>query len=336
LFTLPIAIRTEKGAQQPLIQAYMKKTLLILFILLVSMISSAQQDPQFSQYMFNLAGINPGSVGSTDKICLSGMNRQQWVGFPGAPSASQFNVNTPINPFGLNSGIGFSILSDNLGFNNDLGLSAAYAYRLDIGSGVLGIGVNLGLFNKALNAEWYIPSELSGSVQPDSDPLIPQKDESQIAFDMGFGLYYSTDNLYFGISANHLNQAKIKYETSTPYLARHYYAVAGYRYQLSNPLFEILPSAIIKSDGRTNSFDVSTLVRYNKKFWGGVSYRAGDAVTGIIGVELFNGIRVGYSYDFNTSSIGNYSKGSHEFSLGYCFSLSLDKTPQKYRSIRFL
>ena len=119
-------------------------------------------------------------------------------------------------------------------------------------------------------------------------------------------------------------------------LFHHYYAVAGYRLQLSDPLFEILPSAIIKSDGRTNSFDVSALVRYNKKFWGGVSFRAGDAFAGIIGFELFNGIRIGYSYDFNTSSIGNYSKGSHEFTLGYCFTLSLDKAPQKYRSIRFL
>ena len=314
----------------------MKKDLCIFILLFLGMISYSQQDPQFTQYMFNLESFNPGYVGSTDMICLSGVNRQQWVGFPGAPSASHFNVNAPIRPFGLSSGIGLSILSDNLGFNKDLGLSAAYAYRLDIGSGTLGIGINLGMFNKALEAEWYIPSELEGSTTPDSDPSIPKKDESQIAFDMGLGLFYSTDNLYFGISTTHLNQAQIRYETSNPYLARHYYAVAGYRFQLSNPLFEILPSALIKSDGKTNSFDVSTLVRYNKKFWGGVSYRAGDAFAGIIGFELFNGIRVGYSYDFNTSSIGNYSKGSHEFTLGYCFKLSLDKTPQKYRSIRFL
>lgn len=314
----------------------MKKDLLILFFLKLCLVATAQQDPQFSQYMFNIANFNPGSVGSSNNICLSGVHRQQWVGFPKAPIATSFNVNAPVRPFGLSSGVGLNILSDELGFNNDLGLSAAYAYQLNIGSGSLGIGVNLGFFNKALKAEWYIPSELSGSTPPASDPSIPAQDESQIAFDMGFGLFYSTENLYFGISASHLNQAKIRYETSTPYLARHYYAVAGYRMQMSNPLFEILPSVIIKSDGRSNSLDVSGLVRYNKKFWGGVSYRPGDAVVGIFGVELFNGVRVGYSYDFITSSIGNYSKGSHEFTLGYCFSLSLDKTPQKYRSIRFL
>ena len=302
------------------------------------MVSYSQQDPLFSQYMLNLANFNPGFAGSSDMICLSGATRQQWMGFPGKPASSFFNANAPVKPFGISSGVGLSILSDNLAFNNNLALSATYAYRLSIGSGTLGIGVDLGLYNQALSATWYIPDNPSRTdiQQPGQDPSIPQEKESQIAFDMGFGLFYNTDNLYFGLSATHLNKPKINFEEANPYLARHYYAVAGYRFQLSNPLFEILPSAIFRSDGRINSFDVSGLVRYNKKFWGGVSYRAGDALTGIIGVELFNGVRLGYSYDFTTSDLGNYSTGSHEFTLGYCFSLSLDKAPQKYKSIRFL
>lgn len=316
----------------------MRKTVGILILSLVSVILYSQQDPHFSQYMFNLANINPGYAGSSDKICLSGVTRQQWMGFPGKPAVSFFNANAPVKPFGISSGVGLSILSDNYAFNNDLGLSATYAYRLSIGSGTLGIGVNLGLYNQALSASWYIPDVPGRSdiQQPAQDPSIPQEKESKIAFDMGFGLFYNSDNLYFGISSTHLNKPKIKYETANPYLARHYYAIAGYRFQLSNPLFEILPSAIFRTDTRTNSFDVSALVRYNKRFWGGVSYRAGDALIGIIGFELFNGLRIGYSYDFTTSDIGNYSSGSHEFSLGYCFSLSLDKAPQKYKSIRFL
>ena len=77
-------------------------------------------------------------------------------------------------------------------------------------------------------------------------------------------------------------------------------------------------------------------MKYNKRFWGGVSYRAGDAIVGIVGLELFNGVRIGYSYDFTTSRISKYSSGSHEITVGYCFDLSLDKSPQKYKSIRFL
>ena len=310
----------------------------IAILSLVSMIVYSQNDTPFSQYMYTLAAVNPGYAGSTDQICLSGATRQQWMGFPGKPTSSFFNAHAPIKPFGISSGVGLSILSDNLAFDNNLALAATYAYRLSIGAGTLGIGVDIGLYNQAFAATWYIPDNPNRSdiQQPGQDPSIPLEKESQIAFDLGFGLYYKADNLYFGISSKHINKPVIRFETANPYLARHYYAIAGYRFQLSNPLFEILPSAIFRTDGRINSFDVSGLVRYNKKFWGGVSYRAGDALIGIIGFELFNGLRVGYSYDFTTSEIGNHSNGSHEFTLGYCFSLSLDKAPQKYKSIRFL
>ena len=317
----------------------MSRRLSILILSLVSMIAYSQQDTPFSQYMYTMAAVNPGFAGSSDQICISGATRQQWVGFPGKPASTFFNANAPIKPFGLSSGVGLSIMNNTQGFSNNLALAGTYAYRQSIGTGTLGIGVDVGLFNQAFSsASWYIPDNPTRTdiQQPGQDPSIPNEDESQIVFDLGFGLYYNTDNIYFGVSVKHLNRPTIKFETANPYLARNYYAVAGYRFQLSNPLFEILPSAIFRSDGRTNSFDVSGLVRYNKKFWGGVSYRAGDALIGIIGVELFNGLRVGYSYDFNLSELANHSKGGHEVTLGYCFSLSLDKAPQKYKSIRFL
>ena len=121
------------------------------------------------------------------------------------------------------------------------------------------------------------------------------------------------------------------------YLARHYYATAGYDLQMANPLFEVMPSFVLSSDGRVNQLYVNTNVRYNKRFWGGVSYRTGEnAVVGIVGVELFNGIRVGYSYDFDFSKLNTVSNGSHELTVGYCFDLSMEKSPQKYKSIRFL
>jgi type IX secretion system PorP/SprF family membrane protein len=286
--------------------------------------------------MFNMAAINPGYVGSSDMICLSAINRQQWVGFEGAPNYSFFNANASVKPLGIKSGVGLSILSDNIAFNKDLSFSGAYAYRLDIGQGTLGIGVNLGLYNKRLEVdEWKYLSDIG--INPDNDPAVPGVDESRMLFDMSFGVFYKTDNLFFGLSTSHLNQPKVKYaEAMDSYISRHYYALAGYRIQLPNPLIEILPSVFLKTDGRGNQIDASALIRYNKKIWGGVSYRAGDALTGIIGFELFNGLRIGYSYDFTTSDIGNYSHGSHEFTLGYCFSLSLEKTPQKYKSIRFL
>jgi type IX secretion system PorP/SprF family membrane protein len=110
----------------------------------------------------------------------------------------------------------------------------------------------------------------------------------------------------------------------------------GYTLQLPNPSLELLPSLFVYSDGKIAQFTVTSLLRYNKKVWGGVSYRAGDALIGIIGLELFNGIRIGYSYDFTISDMGKTSGGSHEFMVNYCFDLSLGKSPMKYKSIRFL
>jgi len=282
--------------------------------------------------------INPGSAGSHDKICLNAAHREQWVGFGGgAPSTSFFSADAAFSFFGADHGAALNVLNDALGWEKNLGLSLSYAYRLDLGKGKLGLGVNLGMLNKALKIgdEGWLPPDGTGDVA--GDPAIPQTDESRVAFDMGLGIFYRTENLFLGISTTHLNQSRIKYETATSYLVRHYYVTAGYTLQLANPLFEVMPSFVLSSDGRANQLYVNTNVRYNKRFWGGVSYRTGEeAVVGIVGVELFNGVRIGYSYDFAISKIGRYSDGTHELTVGYCFDLSMDKSPQKYKSIRFL
>ena len=264
-------------------------------------------------------------------ICFTAFNRQQWKGFEGAPTTSLFNVNSPLKLFGMSSGIGLSIMNDKAGFEKDLGIGLSYAYRADVGSGKMGIGLSFGMHNKSLDASEWKPPENS------TDDLIPTGGESTFALDIGLGLFYKTDNLYLGISTIHLNEPNIEYTTtSVPYFKRHYYISAGYNIQLSNPLFEIQPSIFIKSDGTISQVSFNTNVLYNKRLWGGVSYRVGDAIIGIIGLELFNGIKIGYSYDFITSDIGSYSQGSHEFMVGYCFSINVDKTPQKYKSVRFL
>ncbi len=312
------------------------RLILAISLLFTFILTHAQQDTDFSQSGSWLSFINPGSAGSKDKICLNAAHRQQWVGFRGAPSTSFFSADAPFSLFGANHGAAISILNDVYGFNTDLGLSLSYAYRLELGKGKLGIGVKFGILNEALELGsdgWTIPDGI-GDVA--GDPAIPQNSESRVAFDMGLGVFYKTDNLFFGISTTHLNEPRIRYENATPFLVRHYYATAGYILQMANPLFEVMPSFVLRSDGRVNQLYVNTNVRYNKRFWGGVSYRTGDAVVGILGVELFNGVRVGYSYDYSLSKIGKYNDGTHELTIGYCFDLSTDKSPQKYKSIRFL
>ena len=306
-------------------------------LLFVVSLTYGQEDPSFSQTGSWMSLINPGSAGSNDKICLNAAHREQWVGFKGAPSTSFFSAEAPFSFFGANHGAAISILNDALGFNKNLAIALSYAYRLDLGKGKLGLGINFGIRNKALelgDPGWLVPDGI-GDVA--GDPAIPQSSESRVVLDMGLGVFYRTDNLFLGISTTHLNEPRIKYENATPYLVRHYYVTAGYNLQMANPLFEVMPSFVLKSDGRANQLYVNTNVRYNKRFWGGVSYRTGEeAIVGIIGVELFNGVRIGYSYDFDISKIGRYNDGTHELTVGYCFDLSLDKNPQKYKSIRFL
>jgi len=312
-----------------------KLNIAFLFLLIIIQPVLSQQDPLSSHYMFNTLTYNPGIAGTSGMICATALNRQQWVGFKGAPSTTVFNISAPIAPFKIKSGVGLLVESDNVGFDKDINLSASYSYLMELGTGKLGIGLSLGMLNKTLSPTWSIPT--GDSHTPASgDPLIPENKESYVAFDAGFGLFYKTEKYYAGLSVTHLNQPKIKFSKGTPYISRHYYLTAGYVLQLPNPSLELLPSVFAFSDGKVTQFTVTSLLRYNKKVWGGVSYRAGDALIGMVGFELFNGIRLGYAYDFTLSDIRKTSSGSHEFMVNYCFDLSLGKSPMKYKSIRFL
>lgn len=312
-----------------------KLNIAFLFLVILMQPVLSQQDPLSSQYMFNNLTYNPGVAGTSGMICATAINRQQWVGFKGAPSTTVFNISAPVSPFKIKSGVGLLIESDKVGFDKDINLSFSYSYLIDIGAGKLGLGVNLGMINKSLSPTWEIPS---GDLHTPAsgDPLIPENKESYVAFDAGLGAFLKSEKYYAGLSVTHLNQPKIKYSKGTPYISRHYYATAGYILQLPNPSLELLPSVFAFSDGKAAQVTITSLVRYNKKVWGGVSYRAGDALIGIIGFELYNGLRLGYSYDFTLSDVSKNSSGSHEFMVNYCFDLSLGKSPMKYKSIRFL
>jgi len=285
--------------------------------------------------MFANPTFNPGASGSSGMICATAINRSQWIGLPGAPVTTTFNVNAPIKLFGSQSGVGLMVRSDKAGFDSDIGISLAYSYFLDLGPGKLGIGLSAGMLNKTLDPSWIIPTG-DVYVPPAGDPLIPESKESYVAFDAGLGAFYKTDDYYAGFSVTHLNQAEIRYTKGTPYLTRQYYLTGGYNFTMANPAFEIKPSVLAVSDGKVMQLTLSSIVVYNKKAWGGVSYRSGDAIIGLIGFELFNGIRLGYSFDYSLTDVMKNTSGSHEFLINYCFEISSGRSPMKYKSVRFL
>jgi len=310
----------------------LEKSLIILFSMMLFFGAFGQQDPQFSQIMYNQMSVNPGFAGSSGLIGANVINKIQWVGFDGAPTTTSFNVNAPVSPFGFKSGVGMNILSDNPGFNKDLGLSFSYAARFKAGKGMLGVGASGGFINNSIDPKWNYPDA-------SLDDAVPQGKQSSVNLDLGFGLYYNTDNMYFGVSATHLNGTKMNKAVKPAHYTRQYYLTGGYILNMPNPSWQFNPSVFVVSDLFLSQISLSANLKYNKKFWGGVSYRIGrlgEAITGMLGVELFNGLRIGYAYEFSMREISNYNDGSHEFMLGYSFTLKKERPPQQFKSIRFL
>jgi type IX secretion system PorP/SprF family membrane protein len=316
----------------------MKKLFSLLYLLnIFSLVAYSQQDPQFTNNMHYKLGVNPGYAGAENAISGLILKRYQWEGIRGAPETLAFSVDAALNIFGRPGGLGLNIVNDQLGFEKNIMINTSYAYKTEMSLGNLGFGLSLGVINKNINGEWTIPEDDYGIYTPvTSDPAIPQGETSQMAFDIGGGVYISSNQYFMGLSVTHINQAAIKYaELVSTYLSRHYYFMGGYNIKLTNPLFELRPSVLFKTDLAAWQMDVNANIIYDDRFWGGISYRFNDAVALLMGVEMFNGLRVGYSFDLVTSAIGYYGFASHELFVSYSIDLERDRS-KKYKSIRFL
>ena len=317
----------------------MKKIFAFFFSVIVFEFASySQQDPQYTNNMYYKLGVNPGYAGAENAMSGLFLNRYQWEGFKGAPKTLVFSMDAAVNMFGTTGGIGLNFIKDQLGFEENTIVNASYAYKTSLSFGDLGVGLSVGLYSKAFNAaEWESTDDImGGSSGGEGDYLIPQGEASQMAFDAGLGLYLSSNHYYIGASVTHINQAAIKYaDLASIYLARHYYLMGGYNIKLSDPLFELRPSFLFKSDLAVWQLDVNTNVVFDDKFWGGVSYRVNDAIALLVGLEMVNGLKVGYSFDLVTWAGSRYGFASHEIFVTY--SVDLDKNrSQKYKSVRFL
>lgn len=323
-----------------------KQTLLILTLIVLSFkITMAQQIPNVNYFMYDHARTNPGSLGSKDMVCASLIFRESTMGIEGSPQNVLANVETPFNLFGMKHGVGLSVYNDEIGFNSDINVKIGYALRFNVADGTLGIGFNGNLYQHTLNTSEFEVGDLG----EEDDPYIPQGSQENLqSFGVGVGLFYRSEDIYLGASVANVYSSDIEYEsdpTSTTanssllQMRPHYYLTAGYTFQLSNPAYEIEPSVLFFSDGVSTTFDLNGTLTYNKRIWGGVSYRAGSpasAVIGMIGFMVFDGLKVGGAYEYNTSALSSYSNGGFEVLLNYCFKLGVEKSPKRYRSVRYL
>ncbi len=320
----------------------MKKTLTLIAFSITGLVTFAQQDAQFSMNMFNRLSVNPGYAGTNKALCATILYRDQWDKFPGAPKTGLLSIDYGQIAHG---GVGFTIDQDQLGFDKTLKAKLAYSYHLQLGSGVLGIGLDAGMINKSMTGNFIAPDGTSTIGGGGTDNSIPWTGTSATTYDVGFGLYYSTEKLYVGLSSTHLPAQKINdkssalntYPSSYDFqyqIARHYYIMAGYKFPLGTQ-FDLTPSILTKSDASSTQVDINLLARWNKMVFIGASYRLTDAIPVMVGLE-YKGFKLGYAYDVTLSALKAHSSGTHELMLGYCKKFVKPEHKQGHMNVRFL
>ena len=304
------------------------KKIIILIVAVISVITvSAQQDPQFTQNMFNKLANNPGFAGSRGVIATSILHRSQWMGFNdggAAASTQNFSIDAEL-PF-LYGGVGLNVVNDNIAEFSNLGLQASYAYRTELGVGQIGMGMSVGMYQSGLNGG-ALKSAQSG------DPAIPTGEVKGSSLDIGAGIYYNTQDVYVGLSSAHMTEPTVEWSDGKDFdLTRHYFLIAGYYHELSS-LLSLNPSIYLKSDGATSQLDINTNLIYNNKLWGGVSYRLDEGLSLLAGMNVNEDFRFGLAYDV---TMMNAMSNSLEFMLGYNFKIKTNKAISKYKNPRFL
>lgn len=314
----------------------MKRLLLTIILSLTVGWLIAQQDPQFSHNMFTNMAINPAYAGASEAICVTALVRQQWMGFED-PTGDKTNPKTMFFSLdgeipAISSGLGLVIINDKIAFEDNTSVKLAYAFRMPLGPGRLGIGAQINFMQKSIDFSKYIPKDKD-------DPLLMSKNvQTDMLMDYAAGVYYNTPEFFAGISATQLSQAEFAAvaDGAKPSLKRHYYIIGGYNYSYS-PALVFKPSILIKTDFVSTQYDINARVHMNDLLYGGLSYRPQDALVALAGIEKGNWI-FGVSYDITTSLMGSgkRSSGSVELFGKYCFKIVIPKYQQGHRTARYL
>ncbi|MBU2951173.1 type IX secretion system membrane protein PorP/SprF [Tamlana agarivorans] len=275
----------------------------------------AQQLPQFTQYMYNTISINPAYAGSRDVLSIVGLHRSQWVGFKGGPITQTLSINTPLRNDRI--GLGLSFMEDDLGPQNFTYLYADFSYAIPTGkNGKLSFGVKGGATIFSFDSNFRLDSDNK------NDPLI-YGTEDRWSPNIGAGIYWSTDRLYFGLSAPRILNTDMHKKNGFEALEHiSYYFTGGVVVDISKQ-FKFKPAFLIKAiTGAPLSYDLTANFLYNEKFWLGASYRINEetsAIGGIVDFQISKQLRIGYAYEKPISDIARYTSGTHELLLMYEF-----------------
>jgi type IX secretion system PorP/SprF family membrane protein len=290
----------------------MKKTYIALLVcVVISFAGRAQQDPMFTQYMFNTLSINPAYAGIADALSVTAIHRSQWVGFDGAPVTQTISLHTPLRKESIS--VGGSVVNDQHGPVKQTGIYADASYRIFFDNSRLAFGLKAGLnlfsanlldLNPTTEGDQAFAANISGKALPN----------------FGFGMMWYNKKTYVGISTPKLLENELL-DGSLPtfdYNAerRHFFVIAGTVFPISNYV-QFKPSTLIKVvNGAPPGVDVTANFLFYDKFWAGAMYRWQDALGVLLQYELNNKFRIGYAFDYTLSNLSKYSNGSHEIMLG--------------------
>ena len=317
----------------------MKNGCLLLIMMLTVLdvfVASAQQDPQYTQYMYNTQIVNPGYAGTREAVSFGLLYRTQWVGLDGAPDSATFNANMPIGVL-ENMGLGLSFVTESIGPAKESNLNVDYAYRITTSTeGQLSFGLKAGID--------FLDVDFNRLNLPDGegvgeDPNFPDNVDNKLQPQIGAGVYYYTNNFYVGLSTpnflttKHFDESNVQDTqfTSVSSESVHYFLIAGYVFDLSEDL-KFKPATLVKAvGGAPLQWDASANFLIKDKFTIGAAYRWSAALSAMAGFQISDEMFLGVGYDYQTTELEQYSDGSYEFILTY----DIFKKPERVLTPRF-
>ncbi len=288
----------------------MRTKILIFALMLTCYTGLAQQDAQYTQYMYNTININPGYAGSRGVMSIFGLHRTQWVGLDGAPTTNAFSINTPINNSRL--GVGLSLVNDRIGPTSDNTISADLSYTIPMNEDYklsFGVKASGNIFN--LDTNKLTPAQAN-------DPNL-QNFDNEFSPNFGAGVYLHSDKFYLGLSVpNFLQDSKYNDNDVAVFQERmNFYFIGGYVFDIGSSV-KFKPAVLTKLvTGAPLQVDASANFLFFDKLMLGGAYRWDAAVSALAGFQVTDGLFIGYSYDMETTELRRYNSGSHEVFLRF-------------------
>lgn len=287
-------------------------------ILLVCSAASAQQDPQYTQYMYNTQVVNPAYAGNREVLSFGLLGRTQWVSLEGSPETGTFTVNSPIGLYD-NMGLGLSIVYDKIGpaIESNVVVDYSYAIRF-VNDAKLSFGLKAGL--DMLDVDY---TKLT--IYDADDPHFQNNVDNKLQPQIGAGIYYNSDRFYAGLSVPNFLNSKHYDESSLENVdvesiaieRLHYFFITGYVFDLNENL-KFKPATLVKYvSGSPLQWDLSANFLVNEKFTLGASYRWSASISALAGFQISDSIFAGLAYDYQSTNIEQYSDGSYEVFLRF-------------------